>query len=190
MREMQFIYVQTMVMSVFSRRLQNSAVSNWTCCMYSRDMKSHCRSCQSLYFRSLPEQKIIYIYQTICKSISTFLEIILTNSADIVDPKHARKPLWILHCTGIPTDPLYNRIDSRHEKVIRGHVWTSVNHVNRNCLLHMLWFWQHHTLLFSNRSKRPAFVYKQIQQSAGIQPCFGSICYTCTISIMNSLQFF
>lgn len=134
MREMQFI--MSMVMSVFSRRLQNSAVSNWTCCMYSRDMKSHCRSCQSLYFRSLPEQKIIYIYQTICKSISTFLEIILTNSADIVDPQHARKPLWILHYNSTTTvSPL-----SGNEKVRKGHQRTCVNHVNRNCLLHMLWY--------------------------------------------------
>ena len=47
----------------------------------------------SVFSFLLPEQKIIYIYQTICKSISTFLEIILTNSADIVDPEHAPKPL-------------------------------------------------------------------------------------------------
>ena len=78
-------------------------------------------------------------------------------------------------CTTILQQPYrHYQVTKRYEKVIRGHVWTSVNHVNRNCLLHMLWFWQHHTLLFSNRSKRPAFVYKQIQQSAGIQPCFRS----------------
>ena len=123
MREMQFI--MSMVMSVFSRRLQNSAVSNWTCCMYSRDMKSHCRSRQSLYFRSFYlNKRLSTSTKPFAKAFQLFLKLYLLIQLILWIPNtHASRYEF---CTTILQQPYrHYQVTKRYEKVIRG-LWVAV----------------------------------------------------------------